>query len=165
MSLSPFYVPVYITTHLFSAAGMQPTLHSRRQCVTAYICYGTSRYRSNPQSISALEPSGRSVTHVLGESGRLAGSQSAYQRGPHSVRLLCSVHGHYRICSDCICHTASIDPSVLATSNGHSGKDLKLGSTDDGSSGAGKAAGVYPSMVVLAMMLAGVTTIMRAISR
>ncbi|EMD34954.1 glycoside hydrolase family 79 protein [Gelatoporia subvermispora B] len=30
-------------------------------------------------------------------------------------------------------NTASIDPSVLATSNGHSGKDLQLGSTSSGS--------------------------------
>ncbi|CCM01660.1 uncharacterized protein FIBRA_03722 [Fibroporia radiculosa] len=60
-------------------------------------------------------------------------------------------------------HTdVSIDASVLATSNGHSGKDLDFGSTSRGSSGGGKAAGVYPSIVLLVAMVAGVGVVLKA---
>ena len=62
-------------------------------------------------------------------------------------------------------NTATIDPSVLATSNGHSGKDRQSGSTSKGSSGAGKAAGVVPSMAALVTMLAGVSVLVKAFSR
>ncbi|PCH43216.1 glycoside hydrolase family 79 protein [Wolfiporia cocos MD-104 SS10] len=59
-------------------------------------------------------------------------------------------------------HAASVDPSALATSNGHGGMDAGAGSTSKGSSGGGKAAGVYPSVAVLVAMLAGVGVAMRA---
>ncbi|OCH87689.1 glycoside hydrolase family 79 protein [Obba rivulosa] len=62
-------------------------------------------------------------------------------------------------------NTASVDVSALATSNGRSGKDAQLGSTSHGSSGAGRAAGVYPSMAGLAVVLVAVTTVMKVISR
>jgi len=56
----------------------------------------------------------------------------------------------------------AIDASALATSNGHSAKDLGQGSTSKGHSGAGKAAGVYPSLAVLIAMLAGVAVLLRS---
>lgn len=58
---------------------------------------------------------------------------------------------------------AGVDPSVLATSNGHGGQDFGLGSTSKGRSSAGdRAAGVYPSGAVLVAVIAGVATILRA---
>ncbi|KAI0920658.1 hypothetical protein AcV5_010341 [Taiwanofungus camphoratus] len=60
---------------------------------------------------------------------------------------------------------ATVDASVLATSNGHSGKDTRRGSTSKGSSGAGKANGTYPSFVVLVAMMAGVGVLLKAFAR
>lgn len=63
-------------------------------------------------------------------------------------------------------NTATVDVSVLATSNGHSGKDrLSAGSTSKGSSGAGRAAGIAPSVSVLLAMLAGAGIFMKAFTR
>ncbi|PSS11012.1 hypothetical protein PHLCEN_2v3308 [Hermanssonia centrifuga] len=63
-------------------------------------------------------------------------------------------------------NTATIDQSVLETSNGHSGKDRIIGgSTSKGSSGAGKAAGITPSVAVLVAMLAGAGMFMKVFSR
>lgn len=63
-------------------------------------------------------------------------------------------------------NTATIDTSVLATSNGHSGKDrITGGSTSKGSSGAGRAAGVVPSLTVLVGMLAGAGVLMKTFTR
>ncbi|KAJ3487915.1 hypothetical protein NLI96_g3197 [Meripilus lineatus] len=59
-------------------------------------------------------------------------------------------------------NTATVDSSVLATSNGHSGKSRQNGSTSKGSSNAAKAAGVVPSMAALVAMLAGVSVLVKA---
>ena len=53
-------------------------------------------------------------------------------------------------------NTATIDPSVLATSNGNSAKDRKLASTSEGSSAAGpRTAGVVPGVTLLGMLVGG----------
>jgi hypothetical protein len=53
-------------------------------------------------------------------------------------------------------NTATIDASVLATSNGHSGKDRKLGSTSKGSaSGAERGARVGGAIAAGAAMVFG----------
>ncbi|KAI9058696.1 glycoside hydrolase family 79 protein [Trametes sanguinea] len=59
-------------------------------------------------------------------------------------------------------NTVTIDPSVLATSNGQSGADRQLSSTSKGSSSAGRTAGVAPGLTVLAMVIAGVSVIVAA---
>ncbi|KAI0087559.1 hypothetical protein BDY19DRAFT_236771 [Irpex rosettiformis] len=62
-------------------------------------------------------------------------------------------------------NTAVADASMIAGSNGHSGKDRSsLGSTSKGSSGAGKAAGVVPGMTILFTALFGAFFFMRAMS-
>ncbi|GJE89063.1 glycoside hydrolase family 79 protein [Phanerochaete sordida] len=59
-------------------------------------------------------------------------------------------------------NTATIDQSVLATSNGHSGKDRFTGSTSKGSSGASRAAGVIPSLTAVFAVLATVGIFFKA---
>lgn len=55
----------------------------------------------------------------------------------------------------------SIDPSVLATAQGQSGSDrVQLGSTSKGSSGASRAAGMYPGVAAVISTLAGVSVLM-----
>jgi len=62
-------------------------------------------------------------------------------------------------------HTATLDPSVLATSNGHSGKDRDTyAGTSKGSSGAGKATGAAPGMTILVTFLSGAFFLMRVFS-
>ncbi|CAL1698444.1 unnamed protein product [Somion occarium] len=62
-------------------------------------------------------------------------------------------------------NTATIDAQVLATSNGHSGKDRALGSTSKGSTGAAPASHVIPSLTALFSLLAGVLVLFRAFTR
>lgn len=60
----------------------------------------------------------------------------------------------------------SIDPSVLATAQGQSGSDrVQLGSTSKGSSGASRAAGVYPGVAGLISTLAGVAVLLGVFRR
>ena len=61
-------------------------------------------------------------------------------------------------------NTATIAESVLATSNGHSGKDRFMGSTSKGSSGAGRAAGVIPSITAVLAVLASVCVMFKTFS-
>ena len=61
-------------------------------------------------------------------------------------------------------NTATVDGSVIATSNGHSGKDRFMGSTSKGSSGAGRAAGVVPSLTAVFAVLASVGVLYKAFS-
>lgn len=51
-------------------------------------------------------------------------------------------------------HHATVDPSVLATSNGHSGTDLRLGSTSKRKT-AGAPRRVVPSIMVLFSIVFG----------
>ncbi|KAI0791077.1 glycoside hydrolase family 79 protein [Abortiporus biennis] len=62
-------------------------------------------------------------------------------------------------------NTATVDASVLATSNGHSGKDRVPGSTSKGSSGGSKAAGIAPSVTLILCVIAGVSVLSRSFSR
>ncbi|KAI0354193.1 hypothetical protein OH77DRAFT_1437562 [Trametes cingulata] len=62
-------------------------------------------------------------------------------------------------------NTVTIDPSVLATSNGQSGSNRQLSSTSKGSSSAGRTAGVAPGLTLLAMIIAGVSVIAAATRR
>ncbi|KAG6901045.1 hypothetical protein C0995_001586 [Termitomyces sp. Mi166 len=59
-------------------------------------------------------------------------------------------------------HTATVDPSVLATSNGHSGKERgMLGSTSPGSvSAALGLSALAPSLVVLLAMMCGAAVVL-----
>ncbi|KAG6896443.1 hypothetical protein C0992_008232 [Termitomyces sp. T32_za158] len=59
-------------------------------------------------------------------------------------------------------HTATVDPSALATSNGHSGKERQnLGSTSPGSaSGAESFRALTPSLVVLLAMMCGAAVVL-----
>ncbi|KAH9886697.1 hypothetical protein C8Q73DRAFT_714970 [Cubamyces lactineus] len=61
-------------------------------------------------------------------------------------------------------NTVTIDPSVLATSNGQSGADRQLSSTSKGSSSAGRTAAA-PGLTLLAMILAGASVIAAATRR
>ena len=61
-------------------------------------------------------------------------------------------------------NTATVDQSVLETSNGHTGKDRFLGSTSKGSSGAGRASGVIPSLTAVFAVLASVGVLYRVFS-
>ena len=62
-------------------------------------------------------------------------------------------------------NTVVADPSMVANSNGHSGKDRSsLGSTSKGSSGGGKAAGVAPGITILFTALFSAFFVMRALS-
>ena len=58
-------------------------------------------------------------------------------------------------------NTATIDPAALASSNGHTGADRHLGSTSKGSSGAGRAAGVVPSVTAVLAVLSTVVIAFR----
>ncbi|RPD77295.1 hypothetical protein L226DRAFT_533296 [Lentinus tigrinus ALCF2SS1-7] len=63
-------------------------------------------------------------------------------------------------------NTVTIDPSVLATSNGDSAKDRAEGSTSQGSSSdALRTAGVAPGLTLLAMFVAGVWVVVTAMRR
>ncbi|KAI8996273.1 hypothetical protein BD414DRAFT_477356 [Trametes punicea] len=62
-------------------------------------------------------------------------------------------------------NTVTIDPSVLATSNGQSAADRQLSSTSKGSSSAGRTAGVAPGLTVLAMIIAGALVMAAAARR
>lgn len=62
-------------------------------------------------------------------------------------------------------NTATVAPSVLATSNGESGSGRqKLGSTSKGSSSdARRTAGVAPAVISLAALLAGGAIVLKAL--
>ena len=62
-------------------------------------------------------------------------------------------------------NTVTIDPSVLATSNGDSAKDRAAGSTSQGSSDAPRTAGVAPGLTLLAMFVTGVWVVVAAMRR
>ena len=62
-------------------------------------------------------------------------------------------------------NTVTIDPSVLATSNGDSAKDRAAGSTSQGSSDAPRTAGVAPGLTMLAMFVTGVWVVVAAMRR
>ncbi len=60
-------------------------------------------------------------------------------------------------------NTVTIDPSVLATSNGESGKDrLHRGGTSYGAESSGMAAYVAPGIAALISVLAGTAMFIRA---
>ncbi|OSD00691.1 glycoside hydrolase family 79 protein [Trametes coccinea BRFM310] len=62
-------------------------------------------------------------------------------------------------------NTVTIDPEVLATSNGHKGMKGRYGSTSAGSNAARRAVGAYPSAMALLAAVAGAAVIRRAIVR
>lgn len=62
-------------------------------------------------------------------------------------------------------NTVTIDPSVLATSNGDSAKERKMSSTSQGSSSAPRTAGVVPGVTVLVMLVAGAWVVVAAMRR
>ncbi|KAI0633082.1 glycoside hydrolase superfamily [Trametes polyzona] len=62
-------------------------------------------------------------------------------------------------------NTVTIDPSVLATSNGQNGAGRQLSSTSKGSSSAGRTAGVAPGLTLLAMVVAGASVLAAAARR
>lgn len=62
-------------------------------------------------------------------------------------------------------NTATVDASVLATSNGHGGKDRALGSTSKGSTGAASASHVIPSLTAMLSLFGGVVVLLKALSR
>ena len=63
-------------------------------------------------------------------------------------------------------NTVTIDPSVLATSNGMSGKNrAEEGSTSQGSSGAGRAAGVVPGMAMVGAFVLGAWAVVAGVRR
>ena len=61
-------------------------------------------------------------------------------------------------------NTVSVDASVLATSNGQSGKDRSLSSTSQGSSDARRTVGA-PGVTLLAMLVAGAWGVAGALRR
>ena len=62
-------------------------------------------------------------------------------------------------------NTVSIDPSVLATSNGMSAKDRGLSSTSEGSSGAPRTAGAVPGLVALGSFVLGAWAVVGTLRR
>jgi len=62
-------------------------------------------------------------------------------------------------------NTATVDPSVLATSNGHSGMNNREGSTSKGSNGASGMREVLPSVVMLGALISGALVVGRAMVR
>lgn len=58
-------------------------------------------------------------------------------------------------------NTALVNPSVMETSNGHSGNNRFRGSTSKGSSGASRAAGVVPSLTAVLAVLASVCIVFK----
>ncbi|KZT00162.1 glycoside hydrolase family 79 protein [Laetiporus sulphureus 93-53] len=60
-------------------------------------------------------------------------------------------------------YSTTVDPSTLQTSNGHKGADGGHGSTSKGKHSGATAAGIYPSVVLLLAMLAGVGVLIRAV--
>ncbi|KAI0073209.1 glycoside hydrolase family 79 protein [Panus rudis PR-1116 ss-1] len=58
-------------------------------------------------------------------------------------------------------NTATVDPQVLATSNGHGGKNRPFGSTSKGSTGAASVGVVVPSLMSLGAVLLGVGVFVR----
>ena len=64
-------------------------------------------------------------------------------------------------------NTATVDPSVLATSNGHGGfgNGRESYSTSKGSSSAGAAESVVPSVVALLGVVIGGAVVRRALMR
>lgn len=58
-------------------------------------------------------------------------------------------------------NTVTIDPSVLATSNGEGGKNRLIGGTSQGGSNAAAAGVVAPGLAVLVSVLAGLTVFWR----
>ncbi|EJF60218.1 hypothetical protein DICSQDRAFT_137837 [Dichomitus squalens LYAD-421 SS1] len=62
-------------------------------------------------------------------------------------------------------NTVSIDPSVLATSNGMSAKDRGLSSTSQGSSDAARTAGAVPGLVALLAFVLGACAVSGALRR
>ncbi|KAJ2987300.1 hypothetical protein NUW54_g9465 [Trametes sanguinea] len=62
-------------------------------------------------------------------------------------------------------NTVTIDPEVLATSNGHKGMKGRYGSTSAGSNAASRAVGAYPSAMALLAAVAGAAVIRRAVVR
>lgn len=61
-------------------------------------------------------------------------------------------------------NTASIDQSVIETSNGHSGKDRFLGSTSKGSASGADKMGVAPSLTALFAVIGGALVVFRSFS-
>ena len=58
-------------------------------------------------------------------------------------------------------NTVTIDPQLLATSNGHSGKDrAKMGSTSAGSNGAIGLGALVPGVLLFSILSGGVFVIM-----
>ncbi|KAF9458514.1 glycoside hydrolase family 79 protein [Collybia nuda] len=63
-------------------------------------------------------------------------------------------------------NTATVDPEVLATSNGHSGREReRMGSTSFGSVSAARGAGVGPGVVLLLALMAGAGVVAGAFGR
>ncbi|KAF7986462.1 hypothetical protein HWV62_31241 [Athelia sp. TMB] len=62
-------------------------------------------------------------------------------------------------------NTATINASVLATSNGHSGSSLELGSTSKGSANAARAGRVAPGLALLISVVCGAALVGRALVR
>lgn len=62
-------------------------------------------------------------------------------------------------------NTATIDPSVLATSNGRGGANQQIGSTSFGSSGAVGMMHALPGVLALTCMAAGAAVISRHMAR
>ena len=61
---------------------------------------------------------------------------------------------------------ATVDPAVLATSNGHSGEDFLqgYGSTSPGSGSSATRTFVLPSLIVVGAMVSGAIMLMRALA-
>ncbi|KAJ3476918.1 hypothetical protein NLI96_g10822 [Meripilus lineatus] len=63
-------------------------------------------------------------------------------------------------------NTATVDPTVIATSNGHGGADRpRLGSSSRGSVGAANVAAIAPGVAALTSLLAGVTLLLGLVKR
>ncbi|KAI0659526.1 glycoside hydrolase family 79 protein [Cubamyces menziesii] len=62
-------------------------------------------------------------------------------------------------------NTVTVDPEVLATSNGHRGMKGRYGSTSSGSNAAPRAVGAYPSIAALFAAVAGAAVFRRAFTR
>ncbi|CDO77499.1 Glycoside Hydrolase Family 79 protein [Trametes cinnabarina] len=62
-------------------------------------------------------------------------------------------------------NTVTVDPEVLATSNGHKGMKGRYGSTSAGSNAAPRAVGAYPSAMALLAVVMGAAVVRRAVVR
>ncbi|KAH9927381.1 glycoside hydrolase family 79 protein, partial [Amylocystis lapponica] len=112
------------------------------------------------QTVSCDQGAGTCAVTVPAPGFALVSFAGAGLNGPSSTATFATTAATQR-------NTATVNPSVLATSNGHSGANRYLGSTSEGSAqgNGARGAGVVPGVVSLIAAAAGAALLMKGLSR